>query len=182
MRIAFRATVAAATMAALGFLAACGSRGDATAPPTEVAVVGEQQALLDGLLGSTLSNVTLLSCSTPSYGSVTKTIGAAGGVMTVGPHTFIVPPNALSKSVAITMTAPQGRNVRVDFQPEGLRFEVPAALTLSYKHCLLPPLLPRVVYVGDKLNILELVPSVFSTLTRNVTGKIDHFSGYAVAD
>lgn len=180
MRIAFRATVVAAVVAALGTLAACGSRGDATAPTTLPAA--EQQALLDGLLGNTLSSLTLVSCQTPSYGSVTKTIGPAGGVMAVGPHTFVVPPNALSKNVAITMTAPKGSSVRVEFQPEGLRFEAPTALTLSYKHCLLPPLLPRVVYVGERLNILELVPSAFSTLTRTVTGKVDHFSGYAIAD
>jgi hypothetical protein len=181
MRIAFRATVVAAVVAALGTLVACGSRSDATAPATLPA--GERQALLEGtVLGTTLSSLDLLSCSTPAYGSVTKTIGPAGGVMAVGPHTFVVPPLALSKNVAITMTAPKGSNVHVDFEPAGLRFERSTSLTLSYKHCTLPPLLPHVVYVGDRLNILELVPSVFDALTRTVTGKVDHFSGYAIAD
>ena len=63
MRIAFRATVVAAVVAALGTLAACGRRSDATAPTTLPAA--EQQALLDGLLGNTLSSLTLVSCQTP---------------------------------------------------------------------------------------------------------------------
>jgi hypothetical protein len=43
------------------------------------------------------------------------------------------------------------------------------------------PLKKRVVYTDELLKILQLLPSKDATRSRTVTGKIDHFSRYAVA-
>jgi hypothetical protein len=136
------------------------------------------------LIGSLLGPTGLLQCSNLPYASSTQTIGAGGGVISAGPHTLVVPPGALHSPTTITMTAPTGRGVNsVRFQPEGLRFVVPAALTMSYANCsLLGKLLPkRIAYTDQNLNILYYLLSLDNLLGKNVTGKVNHFSDYVVA-
>jgi hypothetical protein len=189
LRVAALATFAAV---ALTTVAGCARQDAPTAAPTDtvaataVVFTPEQQQLLGGLgelVGGLLTkpNLGLLPCYTPSYGTTSKTIGRAGGVITVGPHSLIVPPNALDQNVTIKASAPKGSRIEVRFEPHGLKFRYGAALTLSYKHCLLPPLTPGIVYVDSRGRILEQIPSL-GILKSTVTGKIDHFSGYAVAD
>jgi hypothetical protein len=131
---------------------------------------------------SGLLNLTVFRCETPAYGSVTQTVGWGGGTIKVGPHSLYIPPGALSRPVAITATAKAGSQVKVDFEPHGLRFQRPAVLTLSYAHCQSKPSRPRIVYVTDLLSILELLPSLNDPSRDRVVGKLDHFSGYAFAD
>jgi len=175
----------------LAIVSACVSADSPSAPPPPP----PQANLIGGLLGTVTETVNgtvgtvggvvenLLSpypCTTTGYGSVTRTVGPAGGIIVIGPHTLAIPPFALNQNVTITATAPAGRMLRVDFEPEGLRFARPTALTMSYRACANPPVLPRVVYIDDKLNLLEVLPSVNSLFTRSVTAKLNHFSGYAV--
>jgi hypothetical protein len=195
-----RSTRASAAFAALigAFalsLAACTADVAPTAPraPDVIAPTEPPSDLLGLDLGGTLSGLTetvsgilsslsLFRCETPAYGSVTQTIGWGGGIIKVGPHSLYVPPGALSAPVAITATASAGNQVKLDFQPHGLRFQRPAVLTLSYSHCATRPVKPRVVYVDDALTILELVPSLNDPWNQRSTAKLDHFSGYAFAD
>jgi len=126
----------------------------------------------------------LLKCSNLPYASQTKTIGPLGGTISAGPHTLVIPPGALSSPTAITMTAPTGLGVNaVKFQPEGLRFLTPAALTMSYANCsLLGKLLPkRIAYTDDNLNIISYLLSLDNLLSKYVTGKVNHFSDYVIA-
>src|SRR5262245_20606953 len=97
------------------------------------------------LIGSLLAPTGLLKCSDLPYDSDTETIGAAGGTLTAGPHRLVIPAGALDQPVKITMTAPTGRGVNaVHFEPEGLRFERSASLTMSYSNCdLLGRVLPK---------------------------------------
>ena len=80
------------------------------------------------------------------------------------------------------MIGPQSVN-SVRFSPQGLHFLAPAALTMSYSNCnLLGKLLPkRIAYTDDNLNILSYLISLDNLLSKKVTGKLDHFSRYAVA-
>jgi hypothetical protein len=138
-----------------------------------------------GLLGGLLSNLSLFSCDSPDFGSVSKAIGPAGGVIQVGPHSLTIPRGALSKTVTITATARAGKHVKVDFAPHGLRFSSRATLKLSYAHCNRRPLVAKVVYVDDDgglLQILELLPALLDLSGDRVTTRIRHFSGYAIAD
>jgi len=166
--------------------------------PTQPAAPRPNASLVDGLIG-TVDGVVgttggavggviavvapqLLVCPTSKSYSSTKTIGRYGGTINVGPHTFTVPAGALDSSVKITASAPAGDYVKVDFQPQGLRFAKSASLSLSYRECgLVEGLLLKVAYVSDQQKILELVGSSNSILNQTVTGKIDHFSGYAIA-
>ena len=149
--------------------------------PTSVpAAPAPDASLIGGLLGAT----GLLKCSNLPYASSTKTIGVMGGSISAGPHTLVIPPGALLNPTTITMTAPTGLGVNaVKFQPEGLRFIAPAALTMSYSNCsLLGKLLPkRIAYTDDNLNILSYLLSLDNLFSKNVTGKVSHFSDYVVA-
>ena len=101
----------------------------------------------------------------------------------MGPHTLFIPPGALSHPVMIKGEAPTDTVNSVRFSPEGLQFEHSATLTLSYSNCsLLGGLLTpkRVAYTTDDLHILSYLPSQDDLLGRKVTGKVDHFSRYAV--
>ena len=149
-------------------------------PPESGPPTAPQASLIGDLLGAT----GLLQCSTLSYATATQTIGSGGGTIRVGPHTLTVPAGALSSPVAITGTLVTGRGVNaVHFQPEGLRFERSASLTMSYANCsLLGRLLPkRIAYVSDGLGILSYLLSIDNLFAKRVTGRVDHFSNYAVA-
>jgi len=149
--------------------------------PTSVpAAPAPDASLIGGLLGAT----GLLKCSNLPYASSTKTIGALGGTISAGPHTLVIPPGALLSPTAITMTAPTGLGVNaVKFAPEGLRFNAPAVLTMSYSNCsLLGKLLPkRIAYTDDNLNIISYLLSLDNLFSKYVTGKVNHFSDYVIA-
>jgi hypothetical protein len=159
--------------------------------PTQPAAPAPNASLVDGLVGTvggTLGGVVgsvapgLLSCPTTKSYSSTQVVGPAGGVIRVGPHALTIPAGALASKVRITATAPAGDNVLVEFAPHGLRFAKPTSLALSYRECgLVQGLLLQVVYVDDHRSILELVTSSNNIFTRTVVGRVDHFSGYAVA-
>jgi hypothetical protein len=158
----------------------CGVERSPTAPPpANPDLIGGLVGTVSGTVTSTLGAV--LSCSKlPEY-RASAVIGRDGGILTIGPHTFIVPRGALSHDVTITAWAPSDKNRDIQFGPSGLHFSKPAALTVSYAGCgLLPNLLPRVAYTTDLLSILYYVPSL-PTGNQTVTGAIDHFSRYAAA-
>jgi hypothetical protein len=96
----------------------------------------------------------------------------------------VIPPAALSKPTAITMTVPTGLGVNsVKFTPEGLEFQRPVWLTMSYTNCnLLGSLLPkRIAYADADLNVIEYLLSLDNLSAKRVTGRITHFSDYVVA-
>ncbi|MGH7751569.1 MAG: hypothetical protein ACREN5_02030, partial [Gemmatimonadales bacterium] len=94
-----------------------------------------------------------------------------------------ISPGALSQSVTITAVAPVGTQRAVRLQPEGLNFNGPAYLTMSYAQCsLLGSLLPkRIAYTTDLFQILEYLLSLDNIFSKKVTGRVRHFSHYAVA-
>ena len=147
--------------------------------PTEP-VAGQPDLLLKELVNS-LKDLKLLSCSQQPYAVTTQTVGANGGTIVVGTHRLVVPAGALKRSVTIKAEQVPGRVNSVRFYPEGLKFERPAAVTLSYANCSPLMLLKRVVYVDEKLRILELLPSLDDLQRKTVTGTVRHFSRYAVA-
>lgn len=157
---------------------ACGDHSPTTPAAPRVA------APEASLVGSLLAPTGLLQCSDLPYAQSTETIGPLGGSISAGPHTLVIPRGALSKPTAITMTVVTGQGVNaVKFAPEGLQFETPATLSLSYSNCdLLGTLLPkRIAYTDDSLNILSYLLSLDNLFGKRVTGKVNHFSDYVVA-
>lgn len=147
--------------------------------------VGTLTGTIDGVLATTTTGLIACNVKETTYGS--EWVGPYGGVVRVGPHTLVIPRGALTSYTRIRGTAPKGGTVLVDFEPHGLKFSQPTALTLSYRDCgltgsLLGSVLLDVVYVDDKQSVLEILPSLNNLLGRTVTGRVDHFSGYALAD
>ena len=135
------------------------------------------------LIGSLLQATGLLQCTPMPTATATQTVGSAGGVIKIGPHSLAIPAGALAAPVTITATAPSDNVNRIQFQPQGLVFKRSAALTMSYANCnLLGSLLPkRIVYTSDALNILSYLLSVDNLFAKKITGQLNHFSNYAIA-
>jgi len=154
MQAARRRLLGIVLLCGLALASACGDR-----TPTGPQPAAPSADLIGSLLGAT----GLLKCSNLPYASTTQTIGIAGGILSAGPHKLVIPAGALSQPTTITMTLPTGLGVNaVKFQPEGLRFQVPAVLTMSYANCsLLGKLLPkRIAYTTDSLQILYYLLSL----------------------
>lgn len=149
------------------------------------APLGVEAPRPDAFLGFPLPlpDIGLLQCTPLPYDSVTQTIGPEGGALAVGGHTLWVPSGALDTAVTITAVAPSDTLRHVRFQPEGLTFQRPAWLTLSYAECnLLGSLAPkRIAYTTDAFLILEYLLSFDNFWSQTVTGRLEHFSEYAVA-
>ncbi len=164
----------------LGLAVAVGvgcSTGKGPTEPSIPAGVGQP----DALLRNVLKDLRLLSCSTQPYAVRTQDVGPAGGIIAVGTHRLEIPVGALRKKVTIRAEQVPGRVNSVRFYPEGLQFDRPATLTLSYSNCSPLMLLKRIVYTDERLKILELLPSIDNLTKKTVTGYIRHFSRYAVA-
>ncbi len=125
----------------------------------------------------------LVQCRPLAYDSVTQMIGRAGGVLRVSKHVLSIPAMALSHPVKITLVVPPDTVNRIQMQPEGLVFAAPVTLTMSYVNCdtgtSTDP--KQIAYTNDSLSILEYEPSVDDFHGRKVTGRLKHFSQYAVA-
>ncbi len=184
---------------ALSFTVSCTSADSPTGP--ELSQQSEQPSELlgdllggdllsgDGLIGDvlkspvgTLLDVTdLLVCSSQSYQRSSETIGPQGGTIEVGTHSLFIPRGALQRPTRITAEQVAGRNNSIRFSPEGLEFEKPALLTMSYRNCLLVLIKKKIVYTDENLKILEVLRSFDLFGNRSVTAPIDHFSRYVVA-
>jgi len=158
-------------------------------PSPEFGLIGD---LTDGLtstvdgitttLTGTLGSVTdVLLCSRQPYAVDSEVIGPDGGVLDVGTHRLIIPRGALSRSVKITGEQIPGVSNSVRFSPDGLEFQSPAVLTMTYNNCAFVLLQKKIVYTDENLKILQVLRSLDLFRSKSVTAPIDHFSRYAVA-
>jgi hypothetical protein len=173
-------------VAGLLLVGATSCTSDRATEPSAAPAVQPSMGLFDngGLLGTGLLKG-LLTCRPMPYDSTAKVIGPAGGFISAGPHTLIVPRGSLSQNVTIRMASPSENVNSVRFYPEGLHFNNnrPAVLTMSYANCtVLARLVPkRIVYTNERLTILDILLSLDNILRKEVTAPIEHFSRYAVA-
>ena len=125
----------------------------------------------------------LLQCRPLAYDSVTQTVGFFGAVLRVSRHTLFIPPLALTHPVRITVVVPSDTVNVIRFEPEGLVFNYPVTLTMSYANCNAGAStdLRRVAYTSDSLQIIEYEPSVDNFYGKKVIARLAHFSLYAVS-
>jgi hypothetical protein len=140
--------------------------------------VGDLTNTVVGTLGSVTD---LLLCSPQPYDVDTEVVGPEGGVLRVGSHQLIIPRDALTKRVKITAEQLKGKTNSVRFSPEGLQFERPAVLTMTYNNCALVLVQKKIVYTDEQLKVLEVLRSLDLFRSKSVSAPIDHFSRYAVA-
>lgn len=127
----------------------------------------------------------MLSCRGDSDEERTReTVGPEGGTIRIGPHVLIIPANALSGPVEITAKIEDGGVNHVEFKPDGLQFDKPATLIMSYANCNLLNLSAdkRIAYTDNSVSRINYrLESSDDRLSRKVTAKLNHFSDYAVA-
>jgi hypothetical protein len=124
----------------------------------------------------------LIVCRALRADAVTQLIGPEGGELNVGPHTLDIPPGALSDTVSITAVAPSDTLRLIRFKPEGLVFQQPASLSMSYKNCRIPAgTYPRIAYLSDAMSVVVYMPSSIDQWAQWVITDLPHFSNYAVA-
>lgn len=156
-------------------IAAAGCRGDQASPlePRAEPSIAQLKPV----------SMVLLSCTPLPAATSSVAIGPAGGVVSVGPYTLVVPKGAVKKSVTITGQVVSGGVNSVRFYPEGLRFEQSATLSMGYGNCYgVGMLLPKkIVYTDEGLNLLEILSSVDRFSQQKVTAELEHFSRYAIA-
>jgi len=164
-----------ACIAVAAFLASC---SEPSAPPS-----APRPDALFGFPPPPPPAIGLVQCTPLPYDSVTETIGPEGGTINVGPHSLWIPEGALDTAVTITAVAPSDTLRHVRFQPEGLTFQSSTWLTMSYEGCnLLGSLAPkRIAYTNDVFEILEYILSFDNLWSQRVTGRVQHFSEYAIA-
>ncbi len=162
--------------AALFILTSCGERSPVGVEPRPLAPNRD-------LIGDSLALPGLLSCTPLAYDSTAQVVGFWGGVIHVGPHFLVIPFGALSTPTSITAVVRPDTVDAVHFEPQGLQFNRPAYLLMSYANCnLLGLLAPKeIAYTSDSLDVLELEKSWDNPSALIVTGQIQHFSEYAVA-
>lgn len=177
------ASLLAIALAAV-MLTSCADDHAPTAPVAPIAsLIGDVVGGVTGTVGNVADGLGLVSCDVKATHTASQVIGPDGGVLKVGPHQLYVPAKALKEKVLISALAPKGKYVQIKFEPEGLEFQRKTALTMSYAECsLLSPLKLKIVYANDKLEILEVLPTVVSVLTRTANAPVDHFSRYMLAD
>lgn len=164
------------------------SCADNHTPPTapvapDASLIGDVVGGVTGTVGDLARGLGLVACNVTTTHTASQVIGPDGGLLRVGRHQLYVPPRALKQNVRISAVAPKGSYVQIHFEPQGLKFERKTALTMSYADCsVLSPLRLKIVYVNDNLEILEVLPTVTSVLTRSATAPVDHFSRYMLAD
>ena len=143
-------------IAAATFLHGCGEAGP-SAP-----------ALRGPTLETSWSNnaAGLLRCRPLDYDSVTAMVTPAGGDVRVSKHLLSIPPQALARPTRITLVVRPDTVNYVQFGPDGLVFNAPVTLTMSYVNCHADASTDpkRIAYTTDDLVILEYEPSVDDTI------------------
>lgn len=187
--LTFHRRISALAVVALALVAACSAEPTSPSAPGALApshdLVGGTNLLTS--LPGVQRNVPLASSIT-----VTKTIGVAGGTLSIPQAgvTVTVPSGALSASTVVTMTARAGSLVAYDFAPHGITFAKPLVFTQSLSGTnatiLNAPLLklgyysdPSLLTALDGL-VSELISGNVNLLSWTFTANIEHFSGYMV--
>jgi hypothetical protein len=189
MRSITRTTVALIVVG--GALLACMNNSDRLlAPRSADAAVGHASGSQQS---ADLLGLNLFGSPPPSYFvcrgnggpySGSAVIGLLGGVVHFGPHELDLPPLAVLRPTLISARTIPGDTIAVAFQPQGQTFLVPASLQLSYAQCRPQPTKPlSILYVNNLLNnLLAIIESLDNPALHRVTGVINHFSVYAVAE
>jgi hypothetical protein len=167
-------------LAGLAALVACGDKNP-TAPVSPSAT--EASDLLF------FSKPRLLECGAGEAMSQTAVIDAAGGTISLGGTSVVFPAGALLNPTNVTLNIPASPYVEIDIVTDGQnQFLEPflrPIVTISYARCDRSDTLFRLLsawYIDSETKeLLDRMSSFDNKLTRSVTFRASHFSGYAIA-
>lgn len=131
----------------------------------------------------------LVECPASQESEAVATIGAAGGSVSVGGTSVVIPAGALSGETSIALRIPASRYVEIEVRANDLptfSFAQPVVVTIDYSRCSSEAVLsaPVTAWHIDPVTkqLLEDMHGVDDKLTHRITFTTTHFSGYAVAN
>lgn len=123
----------------------------------------------------------------PPVTSIVQSVGHEGGEISLpGQIDLIIPPNALSSGTDIVLTRiagePGAYDARYEFEPDGLAFNIPVEIRMTYDRAILPPeVLERNLFLANLTeNMHPLADSVVDTAGQTITASTSHFSAYGL--
>ena len=126
-------------------------------------------------------------CPTTQSHRADGVIGPRGGSLRVAGHRLMVPAGVLTEPTRFTISAPAGRQVKLELMANGaehFQFAAPVAVTISYDRCRRqhPDAAASVWFVDDSgTTLLEPMVSKDDRNRKAVTFSTSHFSTYLVA-
>lgn len=124
------------------------------------------------------------STLSPSYAERLIRAGVGGKVI-LNRHTVVIPPNGLRSDEIVTVLEPSPSHVVVDLGPDGLRFEAPVELTMSYQGLELNGVREErltIYWFNSETGTWVDMGGKVDTVKKLVTIWTDHFSRYALSD
>ena len=108
-----------------------------------------------------------------------------GGTLTLNRHTIVIPPGALERDTRISISEPMPGYVLGDFGPDGIHFNKPVELSMTYQFIDLGGIQEDCLTIywfnpetGTWFDLLAHVDKE----TQTVTLEVDHYSRYALSD
>jgi hypothetical protein len=130
----------------------------------------------------------LASCETDASATTSAMIGPDGGMLSAGPATVFIPPQAVRTPTRLTIQPLAGHTLRVRITAKGhdrFGFARPIAVMIGYAHCSRQEFLRgniAVWHVDDLTDaLLEPMPTVHDRQHSMVGFLTAHLSTYAVA-
>lgn len=189
MKRSFKALLAVA-LVVTPLLTSCSEGRDPVGTPT----LEPQSGLISDLLGGTLKLVSIILKGPDANGeSVSAWIGPQGGTITTAAYTLTVPANAVTKSTRFDLAPVNDGTYTVDLRAyqQGLLglidvgskgFQKPVSLTFSYKNALGLENPSKLVILWIRPDgKLEVQNCDLDKQSETITGSLEHFSKYALA-
>ena len=157
-------------------LAACHDAG-----PTDVPSADRPRSSVTRLNGVSLVNTSSAERLRPASLGIAL-IGPEGGSIEVDGARFTVPPGALSQPVWISMYGKLNDQYRFRFGPNGLRFAVPATLTIAVQPRAIGIETARlaVAMASDFQDDWRVIGGSYDPATESVSVAVHHFTQYAL--
>lgn len=129
----------------------------------------------------------LAACKVAPASSVTGTIGPAGGVLSLGGASLLVPAGALLTDTRFEVTVPSSPFAEVEIRADGhdhFRFQAPVVIAIDYSECNATATAKLTAWHidPDTKQLLENMGGVDDKVARRVMFSTMHLSGYAIAN
>lgn len=106
-----------------------------------------------------------------------------GGTISLLDMTLDIPANSLDRMTSITVEMPNPVLYIYDFGPDGLQFNIPATITISYDYADLSTVDESQIRLAwwDEANATWVaMPCTVDESSKTITGQIEHFSSYGL--
>lgn len=171
----------AATAASFLLLTACAESGDPVAVDDLASVHTIEGAMIS-------SGPTLVECPTNAEESVTGTIKANGGTLSLRKHELALPPLAVSSPRSFRVATPVSNYMELEVKAGGLdsfSFTRAGTITIDYSRCTRSNVdkAPLSVWQIDPetKELVEYMGGVDDKEARTVTFQTDHLSTFSIA-